>query len=406
MLSPSPSNYLPHPRAHSDLHTVSKARCARAECSEPALKLSKYCSDRCGILVAASKLEGESLMKEQNFNSTSLNLLWDAVASVKKLETVIRTVEDDLVTSNANSTGGGLELDDTSVEAAANGNTGGSASANGLPPPFSLQARVNEEQQRLEKLQANLADYVARREALENSLALANARLTYFNYAKGKWRLSWVDRASQQQALKPSAASGNKKASAKAKAAAAKSGGGEEGDKMLAAPADAPCGFDVRLVWDDRDWQEWLESEEGVKIMQIAEDYLNAGPNADPAEYIKVDEAQQGEEAAAGGEEGEEEGLVCTLSKKKCDRHAAWQRLRQADFDVEKNSLERQLGLLTDSERRVRRRVEDIQDFLRRANGKLSAMSSNAATPLPNGNDTPQAEEEGGGDGQDAVLDV
>lgn len=303
----------------SDLHTVAKARCARKECGEAALKLSKYCSDRCGILVAASKLEQEKLLPTQDSNSTSLNLLWDAVSSVKKLETVIRSVEDDLAENAGGSTNNLLELDETTT----NIQNGGHPT--GTPNTFSLQARANEEQQRLAKLQTNLADYVTRRQALEDSLALANARLTYFNYAKGRWKLSWIDKALQ----KPSTT--NKKAKS-SKSGGGTAGGVEDGDK-IAVPPDAPCGFDVRLVWDDKDWQEWLESDGGRKIMDVAEEFSNAGPNADPAQYIRLD---QGEVTGTGADEdNDEEGLVCTLSKKKCDRHAAWQKLRQADFDGE-----------------------------------------------------------------------
>lgn len=63
---------------------------------------------------------------------------------------------------------------------------------------------------------------------------------------------------------------------------------------------------------------------------------------------------------------------------------------------------ERQLESVTDSERRIRRRVEDIEDFLRRANEKLAAdKRSHASTPGLNGDTVEKVEDEVDGKNND-----
>jgi len=297
----------------SGLHTVSKARCAREECNEPALKLSKYCSDLCGIKVAAAKLEESTLNHHKNNNNDStgeemikpenLKLLWDAVSEVKKLETVVRDTESGNVATGQDQ----MEVDITNTELG----DGGAAAAGGIPKGVDLEARIAEEEYRLDQLQSNLSDYVTKRQNLELSLSLINARLSYLQLAIRRWEVTCQLHMANN--IKPSTSS--------KKSSKSKSGGGSN-----AVNADAPCGFDVRLVWDDKDWQEWLDSEEGRNIMLIAEE----GGDATVLPPIPTAQGKDDEEVEEG--DNDEEGLVCKLSRRKCDRHSAWQKLRDADF--------------------------------------------------------------------------
>lgn len=99
---------------------------------------------------------------------------------------------------------------------------------------------------------------------------------------------------------------------------------------------DAPCGFDIRLVWDDRDFQPWIESPAG--------------------EALLVGEETEGTE---------EEGVTCLQTRRKCDRHAGWQKTKEADFEVQKAGLTRKIDALLDKERQLRRSIEDLQDAQR-----------------------------------------
>lgn len=308
----------------SDLRTVSKPRCAREGCTEAAVKLSKYCSDRCGILVASSELDLDKL----DHDSASLDLLWDAVSSVKKLETVIKVVGDD----NNDKDGKISLIQDGSGQPTdiANGNN-----ASSIIPKFDLQARIEEEQERLEKLQATLAEYVTKRQKLDDSLALVNARLAYCKYAEKRWRMTCRQHISQSKTSGTSSSSSNKKS--KSSAASASRGDSDN----FPIPPDAPCGFDVRLIWKDEDWQNWLDSDQGRKLINAAEEVYNAiEEGRDASQYIIQNTHQggsngDGENGDNEEEEDGDEGLICTLTKKKCDRHTGWPVLREADFKGE-----------------------------------------------------------------------
>jgi COMPASS component SPP1 len=67
---------------------------------------------------------------------------------------------------------------------------------------------------------------------------------------------------------------------------------------------DAPCGFDIRLVWDDPDWETWIATGE-----------------------LEREEARP---TVA------DETVVCVVPRKACDRHQGWQRLHEASFEAEK----------------------------------------------------------------------
>jgi len=75
------------------------------------------------------------------------------------------------------------------------------------------------------------------------------------------------------------------------------------------------CMFDKRVLMDEGDWEEWVESEDGRRAFE------------------------------GGGTDGEEDAeelkkWLCQ-GKKKCDRHAGWQKARMADFELEKDVLVR-----------------------------------------------------------------
>ncbi|KAJ3520896.1 hypothetical protein NM688_g9095 [Phlebia brevispora] len=48
--------------------------------------------------------------------------------------------------------------------------------------------------------------------------------------------------------------------------------------------------------------------------------------------------------------------------KKKCDRHAGWQKLRQAEMELEKELQDAQLDKLTTQEREIRKQIEGVVD--------------------------------------------
>jgi len=93
------------------------------------------------------------------------------------------------------------------------------------------------------------------------------------------------------------------------------------------------CGWDQRLCMDD---EEWIEV--GPTILE---------------NYDGQD--QQDDESESFGE------WWCR-GKKKCDRHAGWQRLRVAEAEFEIHQKDQGLKKLAETERDIRRRIEDIMD--------------------------------------------
>lgn len=256
--------------------------------------------------MAAQRLEESNAQRMGgDDNPENLRLLWDAVSEVKKLETVVRNFDD--------LSDGALVVGDGSGSAI-NGQAGQGENAltvGGVPKSPDLEGLIAEERYRLVQLQNNLSDYVSKRQILENSLSLITARLAYLHLAIRRWEALCQHHAAN---AKPNASS---KKSSKSKSSGSSSG----------VSADAPCGFDVRLVWNDKEWQEWLDSDEGRNAMIAAEDGEDNGNAADITDLAM--------RADQDVDEDEEEGLVCRLSRRKCDRHSAWQKLREADFQGE-----------------------------------------------------------------------
>jgi len=93
------------------------------------------------------------------------------------------------------------------------------------------------------------------------------------------------------------------------------------------------CGWDQRLCMDD---EEWVEV--GPTILE---------------NYDGQD--QQDDESETFGE------WWCR-GKKKCDRHAGWQKLRAAEVEFEVHQKDHGLKNLAETERDIRRRIEDIMD--------------------------------------------
>lgn len=116
------------------------------------------------------------------------------------------------------------------------------------------------------------------------------------------------------------------------------------------------CGWDGRLLWSDDEIREY-----GAEVVDA---------------YEKVE--MQGGGDMPLDSQGEDGGWWCT-GKRKCDRHAGyvssmlsafigthalfgrWQKLRQAEIDLEKELFEAELERLTTHEREIRNRIEDVQ---------------------------------------------
>lgn len=97
------------------------------------------------------------------------------------------------------------------------------------------------------------------------------------------------------------------------------------------------CGWDQRLCFGEEEWVDF-----GAEVL---ESYEEKGE--------RTDEAMQVDGSSAHCE------WWCT-GKKKCERHAGWQKLRTAEVSFDKEMTEGILLKLTTREREIRKRIEDI----------------------------------------------
>lgn len=285
-------------RAASILRTTWKQRCARTSCLRPVVPLSKYCSDYCGIEVAATRLELCGKEPER---------FYGAVVGARRREGEVimrqeaRVVPKDIAEDD-------MELDEPLKEP-------------DTTPAAALE-QAETDARSLAMLQEKLVDLAPRRQFLESKLSFISARLRYLIIAIRRWE------AICQATAQVLAAEGLGEKSSKS--AAAKRGGGRKSNALnrkAAATnmADAQCGFDVRLVYGDEEWEVWVSSTEGIAI-------LGAGG-------VGGDSSVEGSVAPEGAAGMDIIEGVCLLPRKKCERHTGWQKVREADFEVERAVL-------------------------------------------------------------------
>ncbi|GAA5878847.1 hypothetical protein JCM3774_000984 [Rhodotorula dairenensis] len=282
---------------NSPERTTRKSCCARPTCRHPAVPLSKYCSDYCGIAVAAARL---SLLEADT--ETSPVEFWDLVKGATRREAEVFAV--------------GAEAED----------------------PQSLRAKAHARQDaadaRLrEKILARMAEASQLRAGLEAAIRLVEQRLAYLRVAIRRWETLCQATADEMV----SAGIDLEEAAGQKGGGGRKSRGKRSGPSKKKGPVaatslpDAQCGFDVRLVFDDKDWRATVETES-------IRDMLAAQAEGDQARLVEL-------------VKGDLDG-VCLETRKRCDRHQGWQKIREADFAVEKAVLDRRLerlGLLADS---------------------------------------------------------
>ncbi|KAG8874273.1 SM-like, degradation of cytoplasmic mRNAs and positively regulates transcription initiation [Tulasnella sp. 331] len=115
------------------------------------------------------------------------------------------------------------------------------------------------------------------------------------------------------------------------------------------------CGYDLRLGMDEGVWEDFVESEGGRRAFEGHG--IGLDPRREAMDAIELQAAQVDEEL----EMRELETCICDGPKRKCERHAGWQKLKKADFDLEKDITERSLQKLKIKHKELCRRIEDIE---------------------------------------------
>lgn len=272
--------------------TTWKSPCKRPHCRNPAVPLSKYCSDYCGILVASSRL---SLL--QNATSVPPESFYPAVRSATRKEAAVTDQAVDGADARVL-----LSMDQRRAKQAAE------------------WAREDAASDRTRsRLAEKLEDTETRAAGLKDAIRTVEKKLLYLQkVAIKRWE------ALCQATADEMAAAGMDVAAAIAAGAGRRRGSKKKKGPMAATSLpDAQCGLDVRLVYDDTTWSAWVEEEGENGGRRL----LEAARNGDEEEVKRL--------------ALETLGGVCLETRKRCERHQGWQKVREADFAVEKAVLVR-----------------------------------------------------------------
>lgn len=184
----------------------------------------------------------------------------------------------------------------------------------------------------------------SRRSGLLSAISMVEKRLLYLKIAIKRWEALCQATADELNSAGINVAGGGGNGTAiEAKPTGAKRGGkkkGKAGKKKgpVAATSlpEAQCGLDVRLVYDEQTWRNWVES------VSIGQD--RGGEEGEEEGGKRILEAKErGDDQQALDMALEMLDGVCLQTRKKCERHTGWQKVREADFQVEKAVLVRSL---------------------------------------------------------------
>lgn len=322
--------------------TTWKTKCARPGCHLATRVLSKYCSDWCGIERAATRLSNATAQYHR---------FWDSVRTVTKPEGVV-TIE--------------YEESSKLSTSPANGN---------IQNDILLSQRTKQ-----------LEELLAKKSAVESQVELAMSRSKYLRYAIARWENMCLATAralqiqenpnTDQSTLVTPTETKPKKGGGGRGRGKAKGGTKKSETSLLSSAtssAEAPCGFDVRLIWDDKDWAQWTSSESFSALLR-AQDSVNAEPT--PEDPSGVEPSNPISETTA--DDGIEEGVICLIMRKKCDRHTGWQKTRENDYQTEVNTLNMVMDKLTNQIRRLKEEIEERKELWKFRNAKQASNASQA----------------------------
>ncbi|MCO5566167.1 hypothetical protein L7F22_019843 [Adiantum nelumboides] len=341
----------PNCEKSTEKRTTWKPKCIRTECTHAALRpLSRYCSERCGIIVASQKIKaingghanGNGINKSANRSAVYEKSLAEKmlrlprIASAKRREgIVIWTSEQNDDRSNWLKSLLGEDMSEsiTSLVKAESNGTSTTLTSVDLSEQHSIIlpqieeiVRLNEQQKRIE----------SKRDMVNKALDVLASRTKFFHLAE--------DRAST---LEPIRGEENDNSTTKTNKRGAKP---KKVNKSSTTNADnnrgqPRCGYDERLHWEDERFQDWSSSTIGKEI--LSEEKPLDG---------KINEG--GEEQPEGDSPLEIIASICGHSKRKCKRHIDWSIVRGAEFEIDR---EKQMQILSN----LSQEVQEIEDRLK-----------------------------------------
>ncbi|KAK9241121.1 hypothetical protein V1525DRAFT_393761 [Lipomyces kononenkoae] len=162
--------------------------------------------------------------------------------------------------------------------------------------------------------------------------------------------------------------------------------------KLRATALKTVCGFDRKLVWDDAEWAEWCDSDEGARILNrirefkasqdeqkmrasVADDANGVG-NGDkkkrgrrPKQQASIQLNIQDILNVVGSTDEDAIDDVCMLERRRCSRHASWQHIRTEEVELDERVLRDNMVKIEREEQAIRQRaaIRSFKDSTRNA---------------------------------------
>lgn len=325
----------PKCEAETEQRTTWKPKCRQSECTHAALHpLSRYCSERCGVIAASQRIDGlrsklgqgGTGRKSQNDKVWAERILgderlqrarkresltvWTTTAATAKIEWVQATLGPETTAKIRAMAAKVLESPDES-------------DLDHVLPQL-------EELSTIEKEKAEISKQI---ETVNVKLDLLATRTKILHLAEDRSALLEPARIDDLTDGKPSKTS--KKSKSKKNS--------QETNAELPSRGQPRCGYDERLHWDDNRLHSWSLSEQGIAIL------AEQAPLDGQLDDVEMDETQTIAVPDLPS--------VCGSSKRKCKRHADWSVARGYDFDLERESQMRLLEALSNELRELETRT-------------------------------------------------
>lgn len=249
--------------------------------------MSRYCSEYCGIEMAAARLALCGIEPE---------FFWSSVRGARRLTSRM------------------VRVDDPASVAIEQEYARGPKRTRFDPETAQLQER--QDLIEIARLRERLSTFASQRRVLVDSLASVETRLQYLRFAVRRWETMCKTAAEAEDVDGENEA----EAEIRRRRHQRKYGSGP----MFAASAQ--CGFDVKLVFESEQWKAWTASDDGRRTLDRAARAAEAERDS-PEELDLLD-------LSAEGLSG-----VCLRLRKQCDRHMTWPKVRQTDFELERTLI-------------------------------------------------------------------
>jgi COMPASS component SPP1 len=303
--------------------TTWKPKCLRSDCINAALRpLSIYCSEECGVAVAAMRIAKLKSTKGLTPQKTAERLLGSRVLGAKKREGVSIWTEGESKRAWLESILGHelslAVLEDVDDE------------------DEDTRARLDEipEMEKLSRLEERRAVLQRRKSRVDASLDTLAARTKLLQLAED--RVATLEPISDEEVAGESSRANVKK------------GKGGKKFKEAESVGQPRCGYDERLSWDDARFASWSQSSQAKEML---DDQLPIDGTLDTRDHVPATSPPQ--------------VTVCGLSKRRCKRHGDWSVIRSAGMEVEREMQTNLLSSLADEVQNLAKQMAELKALIK-----------------------------------------